>query len=78
MIVLCKLDNIKIDGNYIKSDDQSLIGSKTNFILNENDELTIFKIGGYVNSNDSEKKDFINIIDKESKNALKKGFIDYF
>jgi len=70
------LNNKKIDGNYIKSDDKSLIGSKTDFILNKNDELTIFKIGGYVNSNDSEKKDFINIIDKESKNALKKGFID--
>ena len=63
-------------GNYIDSDDQSLIGSKTDFILNKNEELTIFKIGGYVNSNDSEKKDFINIIEKESKNALKKGFID--
>ena len=70
------LNNKKIDGNYIDSDDQSLIGSKTDFILNKNEELTIFKIGGYVNSNDSEKKDFINIIEKESKNALKKGFID--
>ena len=70
------LNNKKIDGNYIDSDDKSLIGSKTDFILNKNDELTIFKIGGYVNSNDSEKKDFINIIEKESKNALKKGFID--
>ena len=46
------------------------------FLLNKNDELTLFKVGGYVNSNDSEKESFNDIIKKECDNALKAGFID--
>ena len=61
---------------YLESNDENLIGSSSVFSLNKDDELTIFKVGGYINSNDSRKKDFNNIIEKECENALKTGFID--
>ena len=52
------LENKKLIEIILESNDENLIGSQVDFILNKNDELTIFKIGGYVNSNDSEKKRF--------------------
>ena len=70
------INNKKIDANYIESNDKNLIGCSSKFLLNKNDELTLFKVGGYVNSNDSEKKSFNDIIKKECDNALKAGFID--
>ncbi len=70
------INNKKIDANYIESNDKNLIGCSSKFLLNKNDELTLFKVGGYVNSNDSEKKYFNDIIKKECDNALKAGFID--
>ena len=70
------INNKKIDANYIESNDKNLIGCSSKFLLNKNDELTLFKVGGYVNSNDSEKKSFNDIIKKECDNALKVGFFD--
>ena len=70
------LNNKKVDIKYLESNDENLIGSSSVFSLNKDDELTIFKVGGYINSNDSRKKDFNNIIEKECENALKTGFID--
>ena len=70
------LNNKKVDIKYIESNDENLIGSSSVFSLNKDDELTIFKVGGYINSNDSRKKDFNNIIEKECENALKTGFIE--
>ena len=70
------LNNKKVDIKYLESNDENLIGSSSVFTLNKDDELTIFKVGGYINSNDSRKKDFNNIIEKECENALKTGFID--
>ena len=70
------LNNEKVDVNYIKSNNKNLIGSSSEFLLNKNDELTVFKVGGYLNSNDSRKKEFHNIIKKECENALKIGFND--
>ena len=70
------INNKKIDANYIESNDKNLIGCSSEFLLNKNDELTLFKVGGYVNSNDSEKKSFNDIIKKECDNALKVGFFD--
>ena len=70
------LNNKKVDIKYLESNDENLIGSSSVFSLNKDDELTIFKVGGYINSNDSRKKDFNNIIEKECENALKTGFIE--
>ncbi|MDA8937868.1 family 65 glycosyl hydrolase domain-containing protein [Flavobacteriaceae bacterium] len=70
------INNKKIDANYIESNDKNLIGCSSEFLLNKNDELTLLKVGGYVNSNDSEKKSFNDIIKKECDNALKVGFFD--
>ena len=70
------INNKKIDTNYIESNDKNLIGCSSEFLLNKNDELTLLKVGGYVNSNDSEKKSFNDIIKKECDNALKVGFFD--
>ena len=70
------LNNKKVDIKYLESNDENLIGSSSVFSLNKDDELTIFKVGGYINSNDSRKKDFNNIIEKECENALKTGFND--
>ena len=70
------INNKKIDANYIESNDKNLIGCSSKFLLNKNDELTLLKVGGYVNSNDSEKKSFNDIIKKECDNALKVGFFD--
>ena len=68
------INNKKINSSYSQSESKHLIGCKSKFLLNTDDELTIFKVGGYVNSNDSNKNEFNNIIEKESENALKTGF----
>jgi maltose phosphorylase len=70
------LNNKKVDIKYLESNDENLIGSSSVFTLKKHYELTILKVVVYINSNDSRKKDFNNIIEKECENALKTGFID--
>jgi maltose phosphorylase len=51
------INNTLTSSEYVNSNDDKLIGSKSYFTLNKNYELTIYKYGGYTNNNDVLTKD---------------------
>ena len=70
------INSIAIEANYIPSNNKKLIGCSSTFDLDKNHELSILKLGGYVNSNDTPKKEFKKIIKHETQSALKQGFVN--
>jgi len=68
------INSIAIEANYIRSNNKNLIGCSSIFDLDKNHELSILKLGGYVNSNDTPVEEFKNVIKHEIESALKQGF----
>ena len=68
------INSIAIEANYIRSNNKNLIGCSSTFDLDKNHELSILKLGGYVNSNDTPVEEFKNVIKHEIESALKQGF----
>ncbi|MFL2637579.1 MAG: glycoside hydrolase family 65 protein [Flavobacteriaceae bacterium] len=68
------INSNEVRTTYNKSNVKNLIGSSSEFDLNTNDELSLLKIGGYVNSNDTNFDEFENLIQKELKNSIDLGF----
>jgi maltose phosphorylase len=70
------INSTAIEGDYTPINNKKLIGCSRNFDLNKNHELTILKLGGYVNSNDTPVEEFKNVIIHEIESALKQGFVN--
>ena len=68
------INSNEVRTTYNKSNVKNLIGSSSEFDLNTNYELSLLKIGGYVNSNDTNFDEFENLIQKELKNSIDLGF----
>ena len=68
------INSISVQPRSINNKNENLIGSQSEFDLNPENKLTLLKIGGYVNSNDTTKDEFENLIKKELKSSMDIGF----
>lgn len=65
---------MEIQASFTKNKNENIIGSQSEFHLNPENELTLLKIGGYINSNDTPKNEFEKTISKELKSSINLGF----
>ena len=68
------INSISVQSRFSENKNENLIGSQSEFDLNPENKLTLLKIGGYVNSNDTAKDEFENLINKELTSSMDLGF----
>ena len=68
------INSISVQSRFSENKNENLIGSQSEFDLNPENKLTLLKIGGYVNSNDTTKDEFENLINKELTSSMDLGF----